>query len=363
MSSEWPEGLPRNYKELVESEYGAYIAKQVVRYNQVKRNFEDLLQAIWLKLVEADVLSKFAARARSTTPPTMTVLDACGYLGIPFERWSVVVEASNSLRRKYSKRPIPISGKVDRGRKVLLRTSDVVKFDSSGLIGSVNRKYPRVCRPEDFGKTMTTEEACVYWGVNHHPFWQNQMRKVQREAKGLKQPIRPVKGKLEDPTAVIRTRDVDELDQLDRGLLRKSLSDPGFLGARGERQQPRPNVRGFKAYLARAIHNHFANYCRTHNRRCKEHVLAPQAVVCSSSTGYYQAGTAETGTAWEGALVEAMISPEEVVDVVSTIRRAKVDPNSERGVEILDLVAQGHTIQEALRMQQQPRVRLRTRHA
>jgi DNA-directed RNA polymerase specialized sigma24 family protein len=355
MSSEWPKGLPRNFDELA-AQYGEYIAKQVERYNKVDRNFEDLFQAIWVKLMESDILNKFATKVRAALPPTMTTEEACAYLGIPFTEWPAIVEASEAVKGDQPRIPVPMGG-FSCSRNAVVRTADVVRFDKSGYIRK--RKFPQCCKAKDFGETMSAEEACVFWGVNFRWFWKNLMRAAKRElAEGrtpslFPYPLKSVSGKLPSPKCMVLTKDI------------KALDGSGFLGERSlPRRRPKPSARGFKSYLSRAIHNHFANFCRTNSRRNKEHVLPPTTIIGTTSSGYCYAGKSETGTAWEGALVEAMISPEDVIDVVSQIRKAKVDPNTERGIEVLDFVAQGYTIREALRMQQKTtsKVRVRVHH-
>jgi len=182
MSGEWPEGLPRNFDELA-TEYGDYIAKQVERYNKVDRNFEDLFQAIWLKLMESNLLEKFAKKARATLPPTMTTVEASAYLGIEHHPgWHNIVKASKALKAKRLKIPVPIEGRWI-SRTAVMRTADVARLDRSGYIRS--RKYPRVSSAKDFGATMTVEEACAFLGVDFHPFWHNLMRAAKRE-RGIK---------------------------------------------------------------------------------------------------------------------------------------------------------------------------------
>jgi len=352
-TAEWPEGLPRTYEGLADK-YGKYIAKQVERYNKVDRNFEDLFQSIWVKLMESDILNKFAARARADLPPTMTVMEACSYLGVEYHPgWQNVARASKALRERMPKIPVPIEGSWF-SRVAVVRTADIIRLDRSGYIRK--RRYDRISDSKGFGDKMTVEEACAYLGVDFHPFWHNLMRAAKNERTErhvsntrLPYPIEPISGTLLSRKAVLVTRDVVALDE--SGYLRRRPL---------ERVRPKLSARGFKSYLSRAIHNHFANFCRTTSRRYKEHVLPPTTIIGSTSAGYCYAGKSETGTAWEGALLEAMISAEDAVDVVSEIRKAHVDPNTPRGTEVLDIMAQGYTIREALeRIDQPPRSRVR----
>jgi DNA-directed RNA polymerase specialized sigma24 family protein len=359
VSSDWPEGLPRNFDELV-AQYGDYIAKQVERYNKVDRNFEDLFQEIWVKLMESNLLEKFAQKAQETLPPTMTTVEACAFLGIDFSGWDAIIREARILKEEQDQYtiPVPVEGGWD-SRVSVMRTADVVRLDRAGYIRK--RSYPRCIEVEEFGDTMTAEEACVFLGVDFKPFWGNLMRAAKRErgiVKGdpkpkrlIPYPIGVIQGDPLSPKSLVLTKDVLALEKAGW-----PQTCPKVL--------PRPTARGFKSYLARAIHNHFANFCRTRSRRYKEHVLPPSTIIGQTSSGYCYSGRSETGSAWEGALIEGMISAEEAVAVVEEIRNADVDPLSQQGTEVLDFMTQGYTIKEAIRAQQRSaqRIRLRAQH-
>jgi DNA-directed RNA polymerase specialized sigma24 family protein len=234
----WPEGLPRNYDELAK-QYGDHIATQVARHNKVAWNLEDLLQTIWLKLIESRVLEKFVARASRDLPPTMLALEACEYLGITFAHWKknvmyTAIKKAEEGDERYSWMPKPIDGSA-YSKKALFLTDDILVLDECGYIQEESRTKQRLC--------------------------------------------------------------------------------------------PIVTSRGFKSYLNRAIHNHFANFCRSRKRKySKEHMLDPTMVLSPTTDGYRRLGFSKSedpNTAWEAALVSAMmIGADDAVDVADQLRRS-----------------------------------------
>lgn len=237
----WPEGLPKNYDELAR-QYGDHIAQQVARHNKVAWNLEDLLQTIWLKLIESQVLEKFVARASSDLPPTMTALEACDYLGVSFDYWKknvmyVAMKKDEQGDERYSWMPKPIEGSA-YSKKALFLTDEILVLDECGYVKDRSRTQPKLC--------------------------------------------------------------------------------------------PKITSRGFKSYLNRAIHNHFANFCRSRKRRySKEHMLDPTMVLAPTVDGYRRLGFSKSDdpqVAWETALVSAMmIGADEAVDVADQLRRSGLD--------------------------------------
>lgn len=92
----WPLGVPQDYHAL-QAEYGDFIAGRVRKFNKIGRNFEDLLGDVWLRLMKANILEKFARSANKRLPPTMTGQQASEYLGVPFPVWT------NAFKRYRSK--------------------------------------------------------------------------------------------------------------------------------------------------------------------------------------------------------------------------------------------------------------------
>lgn len=121
----YPEGMPENYDELVAG-FNLFVTKAVLRYNKVGRNFEDLLQEIWVKIFQAEMLEKFAKKyieeRLSHMPDEMTVEMACAFLGVTHGQW-------NGMMRAYSDIvPNPKSG-TPAGLQSVYTMMDVVSID------------------------------------------------------------------------------------------------------------------------------------------------------------------------------------------------------------------------------------------
>ena len=78
--------VPRTYPEL-HARYGAYIKKQLARRNQYESNLEDLHGYVWVKLLEAQFLARFAEHIRREPPKWFTALEACDALGVSWPQW------------------------------------------------------------------------------------------------------------------------------------------------------------------------------------------------------------------------------------------------------------------------------------
>lgn len=84
--------VPADYNELY-TEYAAFIGDIVRRYNKVGRNFRELFQHSWERLVSVQFLDKFAKHVEFQDPKTMTAEQACEYLGIEWKPWTVAMYA------------------------------------------------------------------------------------------------------------------------------------------------------------------------------------------------------------------------------------------------------------------------------
>lgn len=280
----WPEGVPRNYDELVR-EHDDFVGRAVARYNKVGRNFEELLQEVWCKLIGSRVLERFVESGARRLPVMMKATEACALLGINWKQWE------NTLRRK------------------------------QWLAG-------------------------------------------------------PVEGTRCSKDALYATADILDMDEGDHWKHRPN-----------KRVRPPFTAKGFKAYLQRAVHNHFANWCRTRSRKYKEQLLSPQSVLGQqqSDGNYRQKAEIEDMSSWENSIAEAMtLDEEEAVDLAEVIRRARLnlavaddgsweDPKTaevidylvqqgrhdngpQKNMEIIDFLGKGYSLAEAVR-----RVQVRTR--
>ncbi len=269
----WPEGVPRDFNQFFR-DYGTFIDKQVMKYNKVTRNFEDLAQEIRMRLVASDLLNKFVKRAAKTMPETLEAKDCVAFLGLDWATFH--------------------------------------------------------------GALAHQDEAGLY--------------------------VRPVDGDLFAKDAVFFTADIKDLD----GAL--PLKRPF------DKKCPWVSPLGFKAYLTQAIHNTFANWCRTHKRKFRDLTFGGAQVFTPTASGdYIQSGFNEDSFDWESRLVAVALNDEDLLSVVESVEQECAEEDialrdetgalSSRGREILDYIADGRTVQEAIAAQQRAENRLRVRSA
>jgi len=120
----WPEGLPRSNQDL-HTQYAAFVAMLVNRYNKIDRDPRDLLNQIWLRLIEADVLSKYVEAVSTEPPETMTNDEVHAFLGITLAQFRAYLW--NGVRRTDRYIPTPVRGTLF-SQKAIWRTADVVKL-------------------------------------------------------------------------------------------------------------------------------------------------------------------------------------------------------------------------------------------
>lgn len=79
---------------------------------------------------------------------------------------------------------------------------------------------------------------------------------------------------------------------------------------------------GFPAYLTQAIHNHFANWCRTRKRKYQD-MLLPGSTILSATPGggYTQVGYNPEATDWEARLVEMTMADDDLISIVESTER------------------------------------------
>lgn len=200
--------------------------------------------------------------------------------------------------------------------------------------------------------TMIANDAAAYLGVSWSQ-WQNAMwtgarqEGMRKKANGRLQKRNrvwmpaPMEGTIYSRKAVFLTEDIVALGNGNFFKKRKPESErvqpPGVLSAKG-----------FKSYLMRAVHNHFANWCRTKSRRHKEHTVAPM----------------EDGTTWEAGLEDRMpVDSADLVDLATQIRDANLDLDTQEGAAILDIVASGYSLSEAVRKYDRQRAREQVRNS
>lgn len=99
--------VPRDNKEFY-SRYNVFVARKVRQIDTVGKHYEDALQAVWLRLVEANFLGKFEA-SLGKAPQTMTGWEAAAHIGITWDQWKVSQWRTRVGKTEWA--PKPVSGK------------------------------------------------------------------------------------------------------------------------------------------------------------------------------------------------------------------------------------------------------------
>ena len=210
-------------------------------------------------------------------------------------------------------------------------------------------------------ETLEAKDCATYLGLDLHRFHTilRYLSQPRIQAKvGLS--IKPLEGDLLDEKAVFFTSDIKDID----GFLPIARPFP--------KRCPWVSPLGFTAYLTRAIHNHFANWCRTRSRKYRDLCLPGTQMLTRTASGeYVQTGNGEGIVDWESRLVANALNDDDLFTVVESIEQecAKEDVElrdekgaiSSRGIEILDLMTDGRTVAEAIQIQRRSEHRTRGR--
>jgi len=121
--------------------------------------------------------------------------------------------------------------------------------------------------------------------------------------------FKPIEGDIYSESAIWRREDLQDIDE-----------------AHPENARSRPrrmlwvSPLAFKAYVTQAIHNHFANWCRTRARKYKDMLLPGTALIGLAGDQYYQKGHNFEAHDWESQLVALSMTDEDLISVVETVR-------------------------------------------
>lgn len=155
---------------------------------------------------------------------------------------------------------------------------------------------------------MTAEEMCAYLGIPYktleYMHWRyDNPTKARQDQVPVWMPT-PIRGGRYSKKGIYARADVIDLDH----LMDKPGSGCKRKNGMARRMTFAPTGDGFKTYLGQAVHNHFANYCRTVSRKEKENLLPGSAVVSSHTDGSYHVSTSfEDNSSWEANLVDPVM--------------------------------------------------------
>ena len=168
--------IPRTNDDLA-SLYGRYIALQVKNLNKRPENLEDILQAVWLKLVEGRVVEKFHERARRTRPEALTTEEVCLHLGISVESWTGSQENYRMGDSPIRWMPTPVAGEAT-SIDALWATDDIERYEATAY-----EYHTKVAESEDLIPRVTAANFRTYLQHAIHNAFANWCRTQSRRAK------------------------------------------------------------------------------------------------------------------------------------------------------------------------------------
>jgi len=292
--------IPKNYDEL-ERQYGRLIYSVLLKANKIERNFEDLHSYIWMKLIEARLLLRFEAKIQRQTPKVLSATQACDFLGVSWQQWESAMWSYHKGQPRKRKDGTRKPGPRKRGHW-MPTPINLMEFQVQGLFG-YNAKTALVAF-EDVIR-LTLEEKTF--------------RKMGRD--------------VQDGVVVGESR------------------PEGYL----KFPEVKPTKAQFQNYLVMAVLNHYANFCRTQERRHKERPYTPPA---------YKRN--EEAPAWESTLpdksanADTMIALDEARQMLSnTLHEHMVGlegckPVKETESKVFTSLENGASLMQALRNTELP---------
>lgn len=121
--------VPRNNEELVKH-YGRFVAEKVGHLNKTKANFADILQSVWVRLLEADIVTKFHARYAEGRPSALNTEEVCLHLAISVDSWTEAQAAYRAGVGAIQWMPTPVAGD-PTSLDALWATDDVERYEAT----------------------------------------------------------------------------------------------------------------------------------------------------------------------------------------------------------------------------------------
>lgn len=339
--------VPQNFDDLYKS-YAPFVTRLVTRYNQVSANFEDLLQHVWLEVLKVDILTKYHSSV-GILPKMLTADQTCSYLGMTWggfkhmmirmrngdprnKEKSTFKQATPSLEQEILLRDGPTCSCCGINTRDLQHCLDdhwlysrrdaYTRFmDRIGLPS--NHRVFRYVGLDDsipLKKKDSYKVFCAVCLASKFGFPEGGLTK--------RSCLIPVSGTYGSKRAIYRTVDVKRIRN-ERETNSWCKNNPSVAPLN---LKPKPY---FKLYLARSVHNIYANWCRTRDRKYKEH---------------FPGVDLDTGKAWEDTLVDTCGPRQETMyalyEAVSAFFDGKGDQVASKYEELLSLVAKGLTPEE-----------------
>jgi len=296
--------VPKNYVEL-QKQYGPLITKLLLKYNKVERNKEDLHGYVWMKLLEASLLERFDDYCLRQTPKVLSALECCVFLGVSWGQWITAmgsyhigeargVDQRGAVRRRQGRHmPTPIN---------------LAEFQARGLSGYSAKS------------ALFAFDDIVRLSIDE---------------------VRLNNGKIRPPFRVMG-RDINaEGEVVGESRPEGIIKFPSVHVTKSQ----------FRNYLTMAVLNHYANFCRTAERRHKERPVLLPDFLRDDDAPCWEATLPDhriTGADTALALLEArqMLSDtiHECMDGISSCK-----PVEEHESEVFLMLENGSSLMQALR--------------
>lgn len=300
--------VPENYEEL-QRQYGALIYKLLWKYNKIERNLEDLHSYVWMKILEARLLNRFEERVQDQVPKVLTAVEACDFLGISWEQWIAAMWGYHKGHSKKNKDGSRKRGRRKRGHWMPIPIN-IAEFQVMGVTGFAAKTA--LFAFEDIIQ-LTLDRRTKNGGI----------RKTFR----------------------VMGRDVRD------GIVAGESRPEGFL----KFPEVRVTKLQFQNYLVMAVLNHYANFCRTQERRHKERPYTPPAYMRDEDSPHWESTLPDKKPS-----VDTMIALSEARQMLSETLHECLDgvesckPIEEHENEVFTSLENGASLMQALRKAELP---------
>lgn len=349
--------VPTNCDDLYKA-YAPFVTRLVTRYNRVSANFEDLLQHVWVEILRVDLITKYNSSIGSI-PKVLTAEQACSYLGMTWGGFKyMMIRMVNGDHRSKNKSAFRWA--------TLSLEQEVLQRDGHACHHcGVNTRALQHCLDDhwlfsnrkDYAILMTrlglpsSHRTFYYVGFDESvPIKKGDTFKVRYKVfcstcvtklfgsvpesrstvKGNsdRMYVAPASGTYGSRKATYHTVDIERIKS-DRETDPRCKRNPSVPPLK---LQPKPY---FKLYLARSVHNIYANWCRTRDRKYKEH---------------FPGVDPDTGKSWEETLIDGYGPRQETIyalhETLSVFFGGDERLIEAKHEELLSLVAKGLTVEE-----------------
>lgn len=297
--------IPKNYDDLLK-QYGPLIYKLLLKYNKVERNFDDLHSYVWVKILEASLLDRFEEHIQKQTPKVLNALEACDLLGVSWRQWSTAMWAFHKGDpSQYNKEGKVIARK--RGRW-MPTPINLAEFQARGLAG-----YSAKTALFDFNDIikLSTDETRFKTG------------RIRKAFRLMGRSIKPDQG------TIVSEERPEGLVKLPEVTVTKAQ---------------------FRNYLTMSVLNHYANFCRTAERRHKERPYTPPSYLSEDEAPSWES-TLQDCTSPDADTIVALAEAKQMLS--ATLHECMEDvptcrPVAEQEIDMFKMLDEGIPLNQVL---------------